>query len=240
MKQERLDIDRVAFIGRTYDEYVRIFGLDESRLRRGPILDCPAGAASFAAEAGRSGFDVVACDMLYDLPPSELLEKGERDIRLIHDKVGEASHMYVWDYYKNRNALVAMRRKALALFTKDLTDGMACGRYVKASLPRLPFADGSFPLVLSGHFLFLYGDLLDPDFHKACLVELMRVSSGEVRIFPLSGLDARPYPHLAEIRSFLGSNGVEVEISRSAFEFQRGANSMMRLHKNTRKKGARK
>ncbi len=233
MKKARLDIDRVAFIGRTYDEYMRIFALEESLLKQCPVLDCPAGAASFAAEAGRYGSDVVACDILYDLPPDELVAKGERDIRLIYDKIGEVPHLYVWDYYKNRDDLISMRKKALALFAEDLKRGIAQGRYVKASLPRLPFADNTFSLVLSAHFLFLYGDMLDPDFHKACLMELMRVSSGEVRIFPLSGLDLRPYRHLDEILFFLDSEGVDAEIVKVPFEFQRGANRMMRLRRRS-------
>ncbi|MGE5300688.1 MAG: class I SAM-dependent methyltransferase [Acidobacteriota bacterium] len=233
IKKERLDIDRVAFIGRTYDEYVRIFGLDDSLLGQGRILDCPAGAASFAAEACRSGFDVVACDVLYDLPPDELIAKGEGDIKLIYDKVGEVSHLYVWDYYRDRDDLVAMREKALALFAEGLTAGIAHGRYVKASLPALPFEDDTFSLVLSGHFLFLYGDMLDLDFHKASLMELIRVSSGEVRIFPLEGLDLRPYCHLDEILLFLDSEGVDTEIVKVPFEFQRGANRMMKLRRRS-------
>jgi hypothetical protein len=239
MKKNRLDINRVAFIGRTYDEYARIFGLDDPLLMQGKILDCPAGAASFAAEACGRGFDVVACDILYDLPFQELIRRGEKDIQLIYEKVGEVSHLYVWDYYRDRDDLIARRKKALTLFAEDLSGGKAGGRYVKASLPRLPFADGTFRLAVSGHFLFLYGDMLDLDFHKACLMELMRVSSGEVRIFPLCGLDAEPYRHLGEVLCFLRSEGVDAEISRVPFEFQRGANMMMRLYRNTRMKGAR-
>jgi hypothetical protein len=34
------DIDRIAFIGRTYLEYIRKFDLDDSLPRQVPILDC--------------------------------------------------------------------------------------------------------------------------------------------------------------------------------------------------------
>jgi hypothetical protein len=231
MKKERLDIDRVAFVGRTYEEYGRIFGLDYRQLRRGRILDCPAGAASFTAEAVRRGIDAVACDILYDLSPQALIKKGEEDILLINEKVGEVPHLYVWDYYRDRDDLISKRKQALSLFVDNFTFGRAAGRYVAASLPRLPFADGVFSLVLSGHFLFLYRDMLDIDFHKACLLELTRVSSGDVLIFPISGLDGRPYPHLEDVLHFLDANGVEAGIRRSAFEFQRGANIMMSMRK---------
>jgi len=209
----RLDIDRVAFIGRTFDEYVRIFDLKESLLQKGPILDCPAGAASFAAEANRAGLDVIACDILYDLALQELTRKGEEDIRLIYDKVCKVSHLYVWDYYKDIDKLIVHRKEALELFAEDFADGLSHGRYRKAELPHLPFADNTFSLVISSHFLFLYGEMLGPEFHKASIMELMRVSSGEVRIFPLNGLDAKPYTHLGEMISFLHAAGIDVEIT---------------------------
>ena len=51
MNHNHLNIDRIAFFGRTYAEYMDMFGLGESLLRNGRILDCPAGASSFVAEA---------------------------------------------------------------------------------------------------------------------------------------------------------------------------------------------
>ena len=227
----RLDIDRIAFIGRTFDEYARIFALEESLLKKGPVLDCPAGAASFAAEANRAGFEVIACDIFYDLTLQQLIRKGEEDIRLIYDKVGEVSHLYVWDYYKDRDNLIARRKEALAFFADDFEEGLTHGRYKKAALPNLPFADNVFSLVISSHFLFLYGEMLGPEFHKASLLELMRVSSGEVRIFPLNGLDAKPYPYLGEMISFLHATGIDAEITEVPFEFQRGGNKMMTLRR---------
>jgi hypothetical protein len=228
---KRLNIDRVAFIGRTFDEYVRIFGLDDRSLREGgPVLDCPSGAASFAAEAHLSGLSVTACDILYDQPVTELIRKGEEDIRLIHDRLSEVSHRYVWDYYRDMDDLITYRKKALGLFAEDFANGSAQGRYVKASLPYLPFADNSFSLVISSHFLFLYGGMLNPDFHKAALTELMRVSSGEVRIFPVCGLDARPYRHLDDVISFLHA-ALDVEVTTVPFEFQRGGNKLMTIRR---------
>jgi hypothetical protein len=208
-----------------------MFGLDESRLKNGPVLDCPAGAASFAAEAHRFGINITACDILYDLTREELSDKGEADIALIYEKVAGASHLYRWEYYKDRDGLIAVRRKALETFLADFPDGLKQGRYVRAELPRLPFPDGMFETVISSHFLFLYGDRLDPDFHKACIMELVRVCSGEVVIFPLNGLDARPYPYVDDVLSFLTRRGIRTETVETSFEFQRGANKLLRLRK---------
>ena len=44
---DSLNIDRIAFFGRTYAEYLSMFGLDETVMKHGRILDCPAGASSF-------------------------------------------------------------------------------------------------------------------------------------------------------------------------------------------------
>ncbi|TAL27354.1 MAG: class I SAM-dependent methyltransferase [Nitrospirae bacterium] len=228
---DRLDIDRIAFIGRTYDEYRKIFDLSKSDLGSGHILDCPAGAASFAAEAHERGFQVTACDTLYDLPVKELASKGESDIKHIYEKVAEASHLYMWNYYKDRDDLISFRKRALNSFLADFPMGLRQGRYVKASLPNLPFPDGKFKLVISSHFLFLYGDRLDLDFHKACLRELVRVSSDEARIYPLQGLDAKPYLNMGAILSFLKHEGIRAKIVEAPFEFQRGSNKMMKLQK---------
>lgn len=62
--KDGIELDRVVFIGRMYFEYLRMFDLDESVLRNGRVLDCPAGPSSFTAEAQGRGFDVTACDVL--------------------------------------------------------------------------------------------------------------------------------------------------------------------------------
>lgn len=224
-----LDIDRIAFIGRTYFEYMRMFDLDESVLRKGSVLDCAAGPSSFAAEALRAGFDVTACDLLYDIPVNDLVVKGTEDIEHVFDKLDEVRHLYTWKYYKDKEEIVAFRHKSLNLFSQDFSLGLSEGRYVHAELPRLPFPDKSFSLVLCSHFLFLYGDRLSFDFHTSCLKELARVSSEEVRIFPLQGLDAKPYPRMKELMVFLEAEGITAEINEVPFEFQKGSNKIMIL-----------
>ncbi len=233
VSKNSLDIDRIAFIGRTYFEYMRMFGLDESAFYNGPVLDCAAGPSSFAAEAHHAGFDVTACDLLYDRSAEQLIAKGEKDIEHVFDRLDEVRHLYTWTYYRDTEEIIALRRRSLAIFSDDFAAGPAERRYVPAQLPDLPFPDGSFSLVLCSHFLFLYGDRLDLDFHTSCLKELVRVSSGEVRIFPLQGLDARPYPHLDEVLSFLEAENIGVETVAVPFEFQKGSNRLMRLRRRS-------
>lgn len=223
------ELDRIAFIGRTYEEYLRMFSLDEALLRRGKILDCPGGASSFAAEARGKGIHVTACDILYDLSGDRLSKKGKADTALVYQRVGEVPHLFRWDYYRDRDRLIAYRNRALELFIADYEEGCAEGSYVQAQLPVLPFADREFTLVLSSHFLFLYGDRLSPEFHAESLREMVRVCAGEVRLYPLQGLDAKPYPHMDEVLMRMQKEGIHTEMVQVPFEFQLGSGKMLRL-----------
>jgi len=227
-----LDIDRIAFFGRTYPEYIDMFGLNEQLLRQERILDCPAGASSFTAEAYLKGIDVTACDIMYNHHADTLFEKGKEDIRHVFEKFDEVSHLYTWGYYKDKNDVISRRERALELFIHDFRKGLAAKRYVLAELPGLPFPDKAFSLVLSSHFLFLYSDRLAPDFHVKCLKELVRVSAGTVLVYPLSGLDAKPYEHMNDVITPLENIGINVEIIMTFFEFQAGSNRMMRLSRD--------
>ena len=224
-----LQLDRIVFIGRTYFEYLRMFDLNESDLKLGRVLDGAAGPSSFTAEATAKGFDATACDMLYCHPVETLADKGRMDIEHTFRKVDDVPHLYVWKYYKDRQEIIGLRHKALGAFARDYEEEIREGRHIKAELPRLPFPDRTFTLVLSSHFLFLYGDRLSLDFHVESLMEMMRVCSGEVRVYPLQGLDAKPYPHMEELLLRLRSEGLQGELVPTSFEFQRGANTMLTL-----------
>jgi len=99
--------------------------------------------------------------------------------------------------------------------------------YIQAELPRLPFEDGRFDLVLSGHVLFTHSDRFDYAFHRRAILELVRVSAREVRIYPLQGPDARIYKDLDNLRSDVRHMGFHSEIYPVPFEFQRGSNQML-------------
>ncbi len=194
------------------------------------ILDCPAGASSFVAEANRLSVKVVGCDPLFGASLKRLVKRGKEDIDHVVEKVKFAPHLYKWNFYKSIGALREYRTLALRRFTSDYCNGILEKRYVKAALPRLPFDDKSFDLVLSGHFLFTYGDKFDFDFHLSSILELFRVSSKEVRLYPLQqGMISRPYKQMSELLSFLKKECIKYEIITVQFEFQKGSNKMLRL-----------
>ena len=95
-------------------------------------------------------------------------------------------------------------------------------------MPRLPFADDSFDLALCSHFLFLYGEQHDFDFHMESIRELSRVAE-EVRIFPLVELGSSPSRHLQSVLDNLDSLDLRLEVVPVSYEFQKGGNRMLVL-----------
>jgi ubiquinone/menaquinone biosynthesis C-methylase UbiE len=107
-------------------------------------------------------------------------------------------------------------------FLADFQAGKRAGRYLAASLPRLPFADEAFDLAVCSHLLFLYSNQLSREFHIAAAREMRRVAK-EVRIFPLLKLGNERSPHLEAVREIRFS----AELKRVPYEFQKGGNEML-------------
>jgi hypothetical protein len=221
--------DEFAVIGRTFAEYRHVFDLDPDGLVGETVLDCPAGVGSFVAEATDRGIQAVGADVLYDTPPTLLARRSRHDFHDTVRQVREKRDLFVWNYYEDVAARRARLRDAHERFLRDYETGRSEGRYLPARLPHLPFPDDSFPLVLSAHLLFLYADRLSHEFHREALDELCRVSSDEVRVFPLVGLDTEPYDGLDGTLADLRDAGHEATIESVPFEFQQGATEMLRV-----------
>lgn len=225
----KLDLERIIFIGRTYEEYVNMFMLSVEDLKGKKILDCPAGACSFTAVGNRSGLDVTACDIAYFHSAEDLRRKGIQDIDHAMEHMQKAQKNFKWDYFKDIGGLRNHRLNALQECSKDMKDFGE--KYIPATLPTLPFGNEEFDILLSAHFLFMYGDRLDYQFHIESINELVRVTKEEVRIFPLVDLEGKRYEHLDKVTSSLEDNGFTVEEVKVPYEFQLNANSMLRIHK---------
>ncbi|MFD1735238.1 SAM-dependent methyltransferase [Bacillus salitolerans] len=233
----KLDLERIVFIGRTFEEYLDIFSLSEEELQGKKILDCPAGACSFTAVGNKKGVDVTACDIAYYYSEEDLRNKGLKDIGHAMEHMEKAKSNYRWDYFNNVEGLRKHRLSALEDCNKDMKEYK--NRYIPVRLPSLPFENEEFDLLLSAHFLFMYADRLDYQFHIETLNELLRVTKEEVRIFPLVDLEGKRYEHLDEIISFLGDNGYTVEEVKVQYEFQKDANSMLKIKKDSNLMGNR-
>jgi hypothetical protein len=221
-------LERIAFLGRTFREYLDMFGLEEDEVAGLRVLDCPAGPSSFAAEAHARGLRVTACDVSYNMGAEKLEDIGLNDLEQVFEAFDKSDVEYVWDYYGSRDELIGLRKRALTLFAGDFEQGKGEGRYVEGALPSLPFGDREFDLALSGNFLFLYAEWLSIDTHLECLRELLRVSS-EVRVFPVMTIEGMPYDYMGYILSTLADEGVKAELDPVDMELMKGGNKMLRL-----------
>jgi hypothetical protein len=111
-------------------------------------------------------------------------------------------------------------------FLEDYEEGQAAGAYLDATLPELPLEDVACDLALCSHFLFLFGEAFDLDFHLASTLELCRVAR-EVRIFPLLDLQGGHSPHLAPLLDALASRDLATEVRQLGYEFQTGGGEML-------------
>jgi hypothetical protein len=230
-----LKLNRVAFYGRTFFEYLLFFNLTLEQLKKYPkIIDCPSGASSFVAEINDyvKNAKVVGCYPLFDKSLDYLKRKGQEDILYVVEKVKSTAYLYNWSYYRTLENLTDHRKIALHKFLLDYRQGQHEHRYIKANLPELPFEDKSFDLVLNGHFLFTYANKFDFEFHVSSILELFRISSKEVRIYPIQEGSLKPYSFMNELISELKGHGIDYEILKVPFEFQRGSNKVLRLIHN--------
>ncbi|USB34699.1 class I SAM-dependent methyltransferase [Paenibacillus sp. YPG26] len=226
-KKMKLDLERIVFIGRTYSEYLAMFDLDESELAGRVILDCPAGACSLTAEGSSREYNISAADIAYQFGPDELESKGIQDLVHARERLEEARNEYVWDYYGSVEGHHKYREKALALSSEHRRQ--CPEKYIYAEFPKLPFADESFDLTLSAHFLFMYADRLSGQFHEESLLELMRITREEIRIFPLVDLSSNRYEELDSLIQLAASKGWLAEEMRTEYRFQRNADSYLKL-----------
>ena len=227
-----LHLDSIIFLGRTYAEYVGMFGLERISPESTSVLDCPSGPSSFTAEWRALGGRAVAADSAYSPNVSDLAARGRAALEIVGSGLATARSGFRWDHFRNPEELRVARGRALERFLDDYLEGWESGRYVHAVLPHLPFEDRSFDLVLSGHFLFTYDDRLDLEFHRAVVAELRRVARSEVRVYPLVGLQGERSPHLEPLLDELRRQGVQATVQPVGYEFQLGANEMLRLSLN--------
>lgn len=228
--EKKFNISQIAFIGRSYDEYMRMFDLDLDYLKDKRTLDCPAGASSFTAELLKNGYNVIAADILYDIDPDALEKKCGNDLLKVMRSLSGVEDMYIWNYFRTpeglRKSRIAAYRKFINHYRKEKGS-----KYIKSELPELPFEDNEFSLILSSHFLFLYDDRLSYEFHRDMIQEMLRISK-EIRIFPLIGLNGKKSLFVDKITEEGLFNGVKVEILKTRYEFMRGGNEMMKITKN--------
>ncbi|MDG2201742.1 MAG: hypothetical protein P8K80_11250 [Phycisphaerales bacterium] len=235
-------LDHVVFFGRTWDESIDMYALEEVDLQGRRILDCPGGPDGLVSEGLSRGLDITAVDPQYSDGPDVLEERGRREI---HETV--ESWIADPETTKDLESMKEYERlkiEALESFIKGYRTSP--DRYLTGSLPSLPFEDDAFDLVLSGHLLFLYSlkehgglmsnDSFDLDFHVAATRELVRVSR-EVRMFPTYAMfgETRRHDFVASVIEAIEADGHDVDFlpSRWVQEEYTEFNDSLRILKRT-------
>ncbi|MFE4971121.1 hypothetical protein ACFRAR_03270 [Kitasatospora sp. NPDC056651] len=206
----------ILVTSRPLDEYCALFGLTRAQLAAlpGPLLDCPGGAAGLAAEARELGCRVVAVDPAYALPLPTVADRALAARAAMAAAMAARPRLSPSPRPYRAERYLRSWDRARRLFAAD--SAAHPQRYMAAELPRLPFADGSFALTLSGHLLFAYPEVFGPERQLAALVELVRVTSadGEVRVQPLNDGYGRRCGHLDPLRYALGECRIASEVRR--------------------------
>ena len=196
-------LDKIVPWGRSFDEYCRMFSLNEIDLT-GRILGCADGPAGFNAEAtqSRSARRVVRSDLR--LEHFRDSRPHCRDVAGHHRTDPPQSARVCLDlYYVTGRDCWTYACKRWSCSSPITTRAQTEGRYVTAELPLLPFEDRAFDLAVCSHFLFLYSQSARrPRFITPRFKELCRVAN-EVRIFPLLALGAIGSSHVSPIAAFI-------------------------------------
>jgi hypothetical protein len=217
----------VAPWGRSFEEYLRMFQLGDDELQL-KILGCADGPAGFNAEMAERGHRVVSCDPLYQFSKQQIEQRIDDTYDNILAQTRDNEDLFVWSDIRSIDELGRMRRASMNEFLADYDRGKCEGRYVAAEVPALPFAAQTFDLAICSHFLFLYSPILSLEFHQEAIAAMCTVAR-EVRIFPLLTYNAEPSPYVTPIIAALKESGRSVSVERVAYEFQRGANEMLRV-----------
>ena len=219
-----LKLENIAITGRIFEEYSSFFDLKLEDLKDKKILDCPSGVSSFVSTANKNDVDVTGVDLIYEFDKESIEEQGYKTIEKIYQDTSWMD-VYKMDFYKTKENHRNHRETALKTFVQDYNST----NYVFAKLPNLPFKNKEFDIALSSHLLFVYDNILDYEFHKNSILEMLRVSK-EVRIFPLVdfknskvGEEKNFSPFLYQILDEL-SKDFKCEIIKTDFEFQPRAN----------------
>lgn len=219
----------VAMTCRGFEEYVAMFDLSEGELARGPILDVAGGGSSFTAEARGRGIEAFAVDPRYAGDVQSWVQEARTEINVSTAKLDGLKERFDWSYYGSLENHRMGREQSLVKFAAHAASDEGGRCYSGGALPKLPYADGSFSLVLCSHFLFLYAEQFGYTFHADSVRELMRVCKpgGIVRIYPLISLHWKPYEGLNELMDQVKAEGGIPSIRESRLPFIPGSNHML-------------
>jgi SAM-dependent methyltransferase len=213
--------------GHDAEDYQEMFDLTPDDLS-GSLLEFGCGPSAFNSEMQHRAKRCVSCDPMFCLDADTLKTKS---LLVFADRVERVAHeMENFDFsqYNGFEGLVAHRRAGMEKFLADYTLGKQEKRYQPVQDLSLPFADFSFDLALSSHYLFGELDNQDLEFHVQAIKELARVAI-EVRFFPLVDHAMQTSPFLGPVLLALQQDNYGVEVRSVNYSLQPKGNAMLRV-----------
>lgn len=218
---------KLVLWGHDVEEYREMFALSDADLK-GRILEYGCGMSAVNALLSAKDIQVVSCDPLFKLDKASLSTEVPVIFDDMVERVRKDKAIFDFRKYGSFDALVARRREGMAKFFEDYESGKKEKRYLPVDEYRLPFADFTFDLALSSHYLFANFDDQDVDFQLHTIRELARVAK-EVRIFPLINRYGQPSPFLGPVLLGLQQEDYGVEVREVAYNLQPKGNAMLRV-----------
>lgn len=223
----KFELDEIVLVGRTFEEYYKMFSLNEVS-KRNNILDVASGVSSFCREANLNGYNVTASDRIYCFEASSIEEKCARDLEIVLEKLLFVKDSYKWNFFEDIPALKRNRELAYKGFIADFKEKWN-KKYINVKFPQTQFNDNEFTISLVSHFLFLYDEHLNYEFHKKTILELIRITSDEIRIFPIVNLRYKRSSFVNKLMEDPEFKDYQIEIKEVDYEFLKNGNEMLKI-----------
>jgi hypothetical protein len=208
----------------TYEDYCKMFALDEILLQR-KIIDFPGAFSSFNATAHQKDQSVVSLDGLYDLGTAMIENVVSQQKQIWINHVSQMSGTP--DLFPIAQEKFAKFKLSSDLFLDDYTNGKEQQRYQAGdSESKLPFDDHSFQLALCSHWLFKQ----DFDLKQTIdfIDELCRVA-GEVRIFPINNAKYEAPEFLGHLMANYQTRGFQISCIAIEFDKHETGSAMLSI-----------
>ena len=102
-------------------------------------------------------------------------------------------------------------------------------RYIATEYPRTQFTDKEFTISLISHFLFMYDEHLNYEFHKKTISESIRITSKEIRIFPIVNLKGERSLFVKRLMEDSEFRDYKMTIKKVDYEFVKNGNEMLKI-----------
>jgi hypothetical protein len=173
----------------------------------------------------------MSADPIYAFDHYKLARKCEEDIEYSIKNLEKASHMIKWGKpIDNLEHLRQARKSSYEMFLEDFKGNR--WRYLDAQFPYTPFiVRDNFTVSLVSHLLFIYDNHINYDTHVSIIKEILRVTSKEIRIYPLINLSFKTSEFVGRIMKDPLFAGVSFELRPTEYMLLSGADKMMVIKK---------